>query len=58
MVIIMVNSERIKSKDTHKVSGKKSKYSLLTSQIYTIGITHLKIFNQPPLLAGNKLGAL
>lgn len=35
MVIIMFNSERIKQK-TYKVSGKKSKYSLFTSQIYTI----------------------
>ena len=54
----MFNSERIKTKDKYKVSGKKPKYSLFTSQIYTIGITYLNIFNQPQLLAGNKLGAL
>lgn len=58
MVIIMFNSERIKTKDKYKVSGKKSKYSLFTSQIYTIGITYLKIFNQLQLLVGNKPGAL
>lgn len=54
----MFNSERIKTKDKYKVSGKKSKYSLFTSQIYTIGITYLKIFNQLQLLVGNKPGAL
>ena len=40
----MFNSERIKTKDKYKVSGKKSKYSPFISQIYTIGITYLKIF--------------